>query len=208
MPRLFTGLALPEPVRGALAKARQPLPGARWVDPSDLHLTLRFFGDLEKPAVRELKDSLASVTFQPFSLRLIGFGVFGGNEPRVLWAGVEPSPSLADLAQAIDRAARSAGLPPERHPFRAHITVARFRRTRLDAIVRFLEHQGGFRAGPIEIHSFHLYSSKPRTGGGPYVIEESYSFHGYELDIDPEDAWLDDPDGHSHIQGDQSWRRN
>ncbi len=122
MPRLFTGIEIPDEQREELARLRQPLPGSsRWIEPENLHLTLRFAGDIDNAQAREFADRLAGIDVDAFEVRLAGLGVFGGNEPRSLWAGVEAGPELEALARANERAARAAGLPPEA----AHLQAAR-----------------------------------------------------------------------------------
>lgn len=198
MPRLFSGLALPAAVRDSLAALRQPLPGARWVDTDNLHLTLRFFGDVDNLTAREIDSTLARIRVGMFELQLKGLGAFGGAEIRTIWAGIEPSPLLDELAAAHERAARIAGLPPERRNFKPHVTIARFRSTRAEAVARFLQRHGAYRSASFAVDQFVLYSSKPKTGGGPYVIEETYPLQGYDWTAD------DDAD-ENHRYGGDPW---
>lgn len=178
MPRLFTGIALPPALAEELADLARPLAGARWIEAEDMHLTLRFAGDIDNATARELHDALLTIDEPAFTLRLAGFGAFGGQQPRTLWAGVEESPYLAALARANERAARSAGLPPEKHGFKPHVTLARLRGTRPEAVARVLEELGALRSAPFAVDRFFLYSSRPKVGGGPYVIEETFDLRG------------------------------
>jgi RNA 2',3'-cyclic 3'-phosphodiesterase len=189
MPRLFTGIEIPAEVREEIARLAVPLPGgSRWTDPADLHLTLRFVGDIEKPQAQEFADNLESIDLDAFELRLSGLGVFGGNEPRSIWAGVEDSPALEALARANDRAARSAGLPPDGRQFKAHVTLARVKYASADEVARVLQRLGAFRSAPFIVSRFVLFSAKPKTGGGPYAVEEAFNLRGGEyanaLDLD------------------------
>ncbi|MCB1509402.1 MAG: RNA 2',3'-cyclic phosphodiesterase [Hyphomicrobiaceae bacterium] len=193
MPRWFTGLELPLQVRESLARLRQPLPGARWIEPRDLHLTLRFFGDIDTLTARELESFLEQIEADAFELTLTSLGAFGGNDPRTVWAGVAPCPQLTALAQANERAARMAGLQPEARNFQAHITLARLRNSDAPAVARYLQRHGGFRCGPIEIDKFVLFGSKPRTGGGPYSVEQVFPLRGFTWDED--DEHQDDQEG-------------
>ena len=90
MPRLFVGLEVPEDIGSALSMMRGGLPGARWIDPSDYHLTLRFIGDIDRRAARDIEDELAEIDHEPISVTINGLGVFGGDKPHTLFAGITP----------------------------------------------------------------------------------------------------------------------
>ncbi|CFX10028.1 putative 2'-5' RNA ligase [Candidatus Filomicrobium marinum] len=178
MPRLFTGIELPEDLRDDLADMEQPLPGARWIDTDDMHITLRFVGDIDNRTASEFADMLAGIDVNAFHARISGLGTFGGKEPRSIWAGIEAGPELEQLARAHERAARSAGLPPEGRQFKPHVTIARLKSTRPEVVARYLEHFGGYRSEPFLVTHFTLFSSKPKVGGGPYVVEETFPLFG------------------------------
>lgn len=192
MPRLFTGIEIPAEQREEIARLKLPLPGGgRWTDPVDLHLTLRFVGDIERPQAEEFADRLESIDLDAFELRLAGLGAFGGNEPRSIWCGVEDSPALEALARANDRAARSAGLPPDTRQFKPHVTLARLKYASADEVARVLQRLGAFRTAPFIVSRFVLFSAKPKTGGGPYAIEEAFNLRGgeYAQDLDLDYGW-------------------
>lgn len=174
MPRLFTAITVSEDVADQLLGLDQPMPGARWADADQFHVTLRFLGDVDNSVAREFAAELETITVEPFELRLVGVGAFGGNEPRSLWAGVAPSEALSELARAHERAARNAGLPPETRNFMPHVTLARLRRTPVDVVARYLSRHGAFKSKPFLVDRFVLYLSKPKVGGGPYVTEAEY----------------------------------
>jgi 2'-5' RNA ligase len=178
MPRLFTGIALPPALADELAGFARPLAGAKWIEAEDMHLTLRFAGDIDNAVAREFHDALSAIDEPAFAIRLAGFGAFGGQQPRTLWAGVEDSPWLEALARANERAARSAGLKPEKHGFKAHVTLARLKGTRPEAVARILGELGAFRSDAFQVDQFCLYSSRPKVGGGPYVVEEAFDLRG------------------------------
>jgi len=181
MPRLFTGIEIPDEQREQLARLRQPLAGVKWVDPENLHITLRFAGDIDNSRATEFADHLAGITVNAFEVRLAGLGVFGGKEPRSIWAGVEAGPELEALGRANERVARLAGLAPEGRAFKPHVTIARMKYTRPDAVARLLGRIGAFRSLPFVVSRFVLYSSRPKTGGGPYVVEEGFPLKGGEF---------------------------
>lgn len=187
MPRLFAAIEVPEELQAALAALRQPLPGAKWVQAENLHLTLRFVGDVPNPVAAEFADGLAAVAADCFELTIAGLGAFGGNDPKSLWAGVDPSPALDSLARACERAARAAGLPPDSRKFAAHVTLARMRHSRPEQVAKVLQRNGRFHLPPFMVERFVLMSSRPNVGGGPYVVEEAYPLAGSA----PHDAWSD-----------------
>ena len=130
MPRLFTALEIPEMLRTRLSLMRAPLNGAKWVDAENMHITLRFAGDIDGRTADDFADLLAEVSGGPFQVSIAGAGAFGGRDPRVLWAGVETGPELDALYRANERAARAAGLDPDPRDFRPHVTLARMRGAR------------------------------------------------------------------------------
>lgn len=178
MPRLFVGLEIPEDLRERLALVKGPLPGARWVRPEDMHITLRFAGDVDNRVADELAGFLADIDVEPFEVRVTGLDAFGGREPRTIHAQVDGGEPLERLQRATERAARSAGLGPETRGFSPHITLARLRGTPADAVARFLGSRSLIGVAPFEVRQFVLFSSRPRQGGGPYVVEEAYGLGG------------------------------
>jgi len=180
MPRLFTAIEIPEAICVRLSLLRAPLSGARWVEPENMHITVRFAGDIDGRAADELVDFLAGIRARPFEMTVKGVGAFGGRDPRVLWAGVEAGEPLQALYRAHDRAARAAGLEPEGRAFKPHVTLARMRGARQHAVARFLEEHGAFRAAPFTATRFVLLSARPGTGGPPYVVEGAFPFEGVD----------------------------
>lgn len=178
MPRLFVGLEIPDDIRQRLSRLTAPLPGAKWVDSRNYHLTLRFAGDIDNLAAREFADQLARIDIRCFTMRLKGLGSFGGADPRAIWAGVEATPELDELARAAERAARLAGLKPEPRAFIPHVTLARLKHSRDDAVARYLGRHATFRSHDIFVGRFVLFASKPLVGGGPYVIEDTFPLAG------------------------------
>ena len=129
---------------------RGPLPGARWVEPEDFHITLRFAGDIDNRAADEFAGFLDEIEVVPFDIRDFRHRLFGGRTPRVIWAGVEGGEALANLQRAHERAARRAGLEPDPQTFRPHVTLARLRGTRPDAVARFLRLPWRAQVGAIQ----------------------------------------------------------
>ena len=188
MPRLFTAIELPDETRAELYRLHIPLPGSRWLKPEDYHITLRFAGDIDNGLAREFSANLASIDADAFELQIKSVGVFGGNDPSTLFADVAPCPALDALASVNDKAARNAGLPPQKHPFKAHVTLARLKHSDAGAVARYLTRFGGYRSEPIFVSRFVLMSSRPLTGGGPYGVVESFPLRG-GYTPDDSDGW-------------------
>lgn len=178
MPRLFTALEIPAATRTHLSLLRAPLGGAKWIEPEDVHITLRFVGDIDDRAADEFAGLLAEIHAEPFPVSIQGVGSFGGREPRVLWAGVEAGEPLAALYRANERAARAVGLEADPRSFKPHVTLARMRGVRHQAVARFLQEHGGLRTQPFVASRFVLLSARPGSGGAPYAIEAEYPFEG------------------------------
>ena len=178
MPRLFTGLEIPARIVNRLSMMRGKLAGARWIDPENFHITLRFVGDIDDLQARAFATELEEIEFESFEVTIEGLGSFGGNKPRALFAGVRLTEPMARLQKAHERAARRAGLPPEPRNFTPHITLARLKDTKPAAVAEYLSYYGGLFAEPFRISEFVLFSSRANQGGGPYLIEECYPSRG------------------------------
>jgi 2'-5' RNA ligase len=174
MPRLFTAIEIPEAIRLRLSLIRAPLAGAKWVEADNMHITLRFAGDIDGRTADEFAAFLDDIRVAPFPVAIAGVGAFGGRDPRTLWAGVEAGAPLEALYRASDRAARAAGLEPEGRAFHPHVTLARLRGVRQGAVARFLAENGALRVEPFTATRLVLLSARPGTGGGPYVVEAEY----------------------------------
>jgi RNA 2',3'-cyclic 3'-phosphodiesterase len=171
MPRLFTALELPPMARTHLSLVRGEIGGARWVAVENLHLTLRFFGDVTDAAADELAARLDELHADPFDITIAGTGTFGGTGETVIYAAVAETSALAALQKSHERIARSLGLGAPEHPFKPHITLARVRYARASALARFLAETSALTLPPIPITEFVLLSSRPGRGGGPYALE-------------------------------------
>jgi len=190
MPRLFTAIEIPEEICEELHRLRMPLPGARWIDPKNYHMTLRFAGDIGNVEAREFIANLSNIEMDGFELRISGLGAFGGDDPHAIWAGVELNPQLEELARSHEKAARNAGLAPETRAFRPHVTLARLRHSNAEAVARFLTRYSGYRSEPFFVTRTLLMSSRPSVGAGPYGIEDRFPMRGMEfLSEDGEASW-------------------
>ncbi|MBC8038054.1 MAG: RNA 2',3'-cyclic phosphodiesterase [Rhizobiales bacterium] len=174
MPRLFTGVEIPADVAFDLDMMKGGLFGSRWIDRDSFHITLRFIGDIDDGLAREIAYELDGVTAKPFSLRLKGIDVFGGNKPHTLYAGVEESADLRRLQSIHERICQVLGLPPEPRKFMPHVTLARLKNPDLRAVHHFVAAHNLYKSRLFEVARFVLFSSRPARGGGPYAVEESY----------------------------------
>lgn len=187
MPRMFTAIEIPEPVRSHLALIRGPLPDARWIDKDNYHLTLTFVGEVDGRQKRAFADALSLVEAAPFEIAVEGLGVFGGERPRTLYAAIRPDARLDALQRDHDLAARRAGLQPEARKFTPHVTLARLSGMSAPMMAGFLGTQGRFVLPPFEVSRTVLMSSKP-GGGGPYAVEEAFDLGGIDYSEEAE-AW-------------------
>ncbi len=174
MPRLFTGLELPETVAGAVALARGGVYGARWMDPADYHITLRFVGDVDAGVARDIGETLDEIRRPPVTVRFEGLSWFGGDKPRALVARIRPDPALVELQAEHERRMRRIGLPPETRKYAPHVTLARLRRVGPRAVADYLAARGALDVENFTAERFVLYSSRESVGGGPYVVEAAY----------------------------------
>ena len=174
MPRLFTALEISEAARAALALTRGGLIGARWMEPADYHLTLRFIGDIDPRTADEVAAALDEARRGLVEVAFEGLSWFGGDKPRAIIARVKPAPALVELAADHERRLRRLGLPPEKRQFTPHVTLARMRGVGPAAVADYLASRGRLEAPGFTAESFVLMSAKDGVGGGPYVIEGEY----------------------------------
>jgi 2'-5' RNA ligase len=179
--RLFAALDLPDDIAERLAPLQRNVPGAKWRPRENLHLTLRFFGEVAEPVADDIDIALDEVAgaSAPFDLKLKGAGSFGGADPHALWIGVGDSAALSKLAADCERAARRAGLKPESRKFAAHVTLAYLSGAPLDRVQAFEARLGLFETPPFRVAHFSLYSSFTRQGAASlYRLEAEYPLRG------------------------------
>jgi 2'-5' RNA ligase len=174
MPRIFTGLEIPADVGQSLATLRGGLPGARWIDPENYHLTLRFIGDVDDSVAREVAWLLGQVRRREFELRFDGVSSFGGRRPRAVIAALAPTRELLELQAEHERLMQRVGLEPEGRKFTPHVTLARLRDSSSRDVADYLATRSLIRSPPFKISRFVLFSSRTSVGGGPYVVEAAY----------------------------------
>jgi 2'-5' RNA ligase len=174
MPRLFTGLEIPPQIGQSLSMMRGGLPGARWIDPENYHVTLRFIGDIDDALAREIAYLLDQVRRRGFEVRFDGLSSFGGWRPRAVIAAIPPVAPLIELQAEHERIMQRVGLEPEGRKFSPHVTLARLRDSSSRQVADYLAARGPFTAPSFTVSRFVLFSSRASVGGGPYVVEAAY----------------------------------
>jgi RNA 2',3'-cyclic 3'-phosphodiesterase len=178
MLRLFVGIEFPPALKLRLSLLETTLPGARWIDPGNLHLTLRFIGEITEDVASDVDAALARLKARRFDLQLAGTGVFGGNKPNTLWVGAERHPDLVALQYKIEQALIRIGLAPEPRRFAPHVTLARLRDPALSDLAQFLAAHALFRAAPLPVEHFSLIASFPTKAGSIYEDQADYPLTG------------------------------
>lgn len=151
------------------------LPGARWVQPDHLHLTLRFIGEVDSTVFRDVREALHEVKGSPFSMQLDGVGFFPPRgKPRVVWVGIRKSDYLVQLRNRVEAVLVKTGLEPEGRKYSPHITLARLKNTPSSKVASFLTHNSMFITEEFPVNQFFLYSSVLNSRGAKHFIECGY----------------------------------
>jgi len=181
--RAFVAIELPGTIKDAVESLSQRLQGcgarASWVRSDNMHLTLRFFGDIENEQTDRLVELLAESCkdVSPFSLRIRGVGAFPNvRKPSVVWVGAESLGVSPDtLYRAAERAARAVGLRADDKPFHPHVTLARIRDARTARpLMEAMEHETVFDAGAFDVHGMTLFSSELTPKGPIYRVVREF----------------------------------
>lgn len=179
MYRLFVSIDVPDDVKQSLSRLTSDVPGARWLEPDEIHLTIRFVGEVDGLVFDDVLAALDEVRVAPFSLALRGVGHFPPRgEPRILWAGIERSDALRALHDKVESAVVRAGVEPERRKFAPHVTLARLRGAPSRAVASFLAMNGLFRTEPFPVRAFQLYSSNLSAKRAVHRVEATYPLDG------------------------------
>jgi RNA 2',3'-cyclic 3'-phosphodiesterase len=175
--RLFVALDLPWDLRQRVAAlVGGGIPGARWVPPENYHMTLRFIGEAPAHRAEEIDLALAGLRARGFSLTLAGLGAFAkGGRSTALWVGVERNPQLDHLQNKIETALQRIGLEPERRRFQPHVTLARLDNVAEGKLASFVQAHNLFRAEPVPVEHFTLFSSQLGKEASVYTAEVEYT---------------------------------
>jgi 2'-5' RNA ligase len=174
MLRLFTAIEVPEGVRTRLTFLQGGVPGARWTPVENMHLTLRFIGEVDEAVARDIDEALSALREPSFELTLRGVGGFGGRDPKAIWAGVTPCPALHHLVAKIESALQRMGLEAETRKYSPHVTLARLKDSPIARVRAFLGANGLFDSGAFAVRSFSLFSSFQTPRGSLYRVEQTY----------------------------------
>jgi 2'-5' RNA ligase len=174
MIRLFVALALPDAVAERLELLQFGVPGARWMERDQLHLTLRFIGEVDGSDAGAIDDALSQIRSSRFTLEMKGVGEFGGKTPRALWAGVRAEDEVVHLQRKIESALQRTGIAAEERKFRPHVTLARLRGVPAGLVMDYLVDHALFASDPFEVNGFILYSSHLSPNGSLYRAERAY----------------------------------
>jgi 2'-5' RNA ligase len=171
--RLFVAIDLPDSTRQLLADLDPHIPGVLWTDPTQMHLTLGFFGNVPEDVEVALREKLTAIAFGAFFLSIAGVGTFSvKGAPKIIWIGVgKAHPHLFQVHKRVQEAALAVGIEPELRRWHPHVTIARCRDVSAQSLRKFLQANAGFDAGLIRVEAFHLYSSN-LTPAGPIHTRE------------------------------------
>ena len=178
--RLFVALPVPDPVAQRLMLMQGGVPGARWQSREQLHLTLRFIGEVDGLDARAIEDALAGIDAPAFDLQLHGVGQFGNKQPHALWAAARKNELLDHLQRKVDTAIRRVGQPQDAHKFMPHVTLARLGHPDLDKLREWLVAHALATSDEFRVDAFCLYSSKLTSDGSVYRVEQEYPLRGYD----------------------------
>lgn len=179
MIRIFAGIPIPENLTKTLVPLQNGIPEARWVAPENMHITLRFIGDVDENLAEEYAQALDVVSVEPFEATLTSVGTFG-RPPHSLWIGVEDHPkgALTQLHKTIDGVLIRAGLEPERRKYTPHMTLARFgkRHAPHARLANHLEAHADLKIESFPVSGFTLFQSVITHHGANYNPLYQYDF--------------------------------
>ena len=174
MRRLFVAIRPPAQIRSVLLRAMGGVSGARWQSDDQIHLTVRFIGDVDRHQAQDVEAALGGIHHPRFEMSLEGIGTFARRgQPEIIWAGVSPHEPVKRLHEKIDRAVERVGFPPEQRAYTPHITLARLKRSS-GPVGNLLEQSGGLTSEPFPVDSFTLYESRLTPDGAVYIPVNRY----------------------------------
>lgn len=174
MHRLFVALRLPAAIRSLLLAVMGGVSGARWQREDQLHLTVRFIGEVDRHLAKDVHAGLGAVHHPSFELAVNGLGLFDRRgAPETVWAGVAPSEPVQSLHKKVDQALVRVGIPPDQRAFLPHVTLARLKPSS-GTVRNLIESSGGLVSPPFRIDRFVLVESRLTPEGAVYSDIETY----------------------------------
>lgn len=178
MHRLFVGIRPPAAVRAALSPLMSGVPGARWQDDEQLHVTLRFIGEVDGRMAEDVAHALSTVRSPALALRVEGVGQFEARgRTNALWAGIQPRDAITALHRKVDQALVRCGLPPEHRAYLPHMTLARLGRA-AGPVEPWLAIHAGLRLPPFDAAHMILFESHLGSEGARYDSVARYPLAG------------------------------
>lgn len=189
MPRLFTGLEIPNSQRLMLSLVQNGLSNVRWIDPSQFHITLQFIGDVSLRGANDIADILSGPMWCSPTIKMTELACFGGTKPTSIHARVEHDPALMALATSHDRLMQRLGMRSEKRRYSPHVTLARCKGATSDKVANYLNARAGLNIPEFQPTRFVLFSARESIGGGPYRVEESWAFEPPPTQVNEQAAY-------------------
>jgi 2'-5' RNA ligase len=174
MHRLFVAIRPPAAIRERLLATAGGVPNARWQDDDQLHITLRFIGEVDRHQAEDIAAALGGVSHPPFAIELSGVGSFSNRGRGALWAGVTPHDELKALHKKVDQACRRVGVEPDNRAYLPHLTIARLGRG-AGPVEPFIERWAALTSPSFQVANFDLYESRLGSEGASYTAVARYS---------------------------------
>jgi 2'-5' RNA ligase len=175
MYRLFVAIDPPETTREELLRICYGLPNCRWHDKDQIHVTLRFIGEVDGGVFRDIQDALSNVKAEPFDVMVKSVGFFPPRkDPEILWAGIDNRDGIVSLRNKIENCLSRAGIPSEGRKFFPHISLARLKGTPPTKVAQFLSEYSLFQLDPFHVREFSLYSSFLSSERALHQVEATY----------------------------------
>lgn len=173
--RLFIAIPLPQDVKQKLLDLQQPINGIRWQSQEQMHLTIKFVGEVDQATAGELRDELHTITHPHFAMTIAGIGYFPkGKQPKVLWAGIKENASLQELHKKVEHCCDKNGIAPENRPYKPHVTIGRTKNTPKQAVTSYINQHEPFVLPDIQVSEFALYESKLHPDGARHHRLQTY----------------------------------
>ncbi|HEY2035037.1 MAG TPA: RNA 2',3'-cyclic phosphodiesterase [Rhizomicrobium sp.] len=173
--RLFVALSIPDVVAQGIFLIQAGILGARWQTREQLHLTLRFIGEVDGREANDIDDALSAISSPRFTLALKGVGEFGGKNPHAVWAGVSDVAAVGHLNRKVENALQRISIKADERKFTPHVTLARLRAAPQGRVIDWLADHALYASQPFDVTSFALYSSTLTPNGSVYVPERVYN---------------------------------